>query len=579
MKIETNEANINKLFGDNFWFAVPEYQRPYSWQKDNVNELLDDLWNAYEEYCENDDEDKYFLGSLVLCKRSEEENSIKYTVYDIIDGQQRLTTLMLLMAVLRDTTDNENAKRRLNMLIYQEEDEFGNIPEKTKIEYKIRKDVEKEFIKKYILPENGTKNDEINNLTKEKNISISNMANAIIRMHDFFKDNKKQQQIDKFIRFLLNDIVFITVSTGNLADAFRLFSVLNNRGIPLTNADILKANNIGKIGNEKEREEYAKIWEDMENYFADENSFDRFLSFIRAIFLKEKARKSLYEEFNKIYEKRMLEKGEKTIVLLKEYNDIYDKLIELNNFKIENDYKNLITIMKIGLKSYEWIPPLLYFWHRFRNEKGENETMLKNNLVEFLKKLEYKFSSDWILGYTPTQRIENMNKILKRIYKCESSNEVLNDVEIFKVDNEKLKEALNEDMYKKKYAKFVLLKYAYLNMEHMVHLSNIKNISIEHILPQKPKKGSRWMTNFSEEEREYWTNKLANLVLISGKKNSLLRNLNFKEKIEKLRKLQEKRGFGIFDFMYDEVKIYENWTPETLEKRQTEVINKLTYNL
>lgn len=208
-----------------------------------------------------------------MCKRSEEENSIKYTVYDIIDGQQRLTTLMLLMAVLRDTTDNENAKRRLNMLIYQEEDEFGNIPEKTKIEYKIRKDVEKEFIKKYILPENGTKNDEINNLTKEKNISISNMANAIIRMHDFFKDNKKQQQIDKFIRFLLNDIVFITVSTGNLADAFRLFSVLNNRGIPLTNADILKANNIGKIGNEKEREEYAKIWEDMENYFADENSF------------------------------------------------------------------------------------------------------------------------------------------------------------------------------------------------------------------------------------------------------------------------------------------------------------------
>jgi len=60
MKIETNEANINKLFGDNFWFAVPEYQRPYSWQKDNVNELLDDLWNAYEEYCENDDEDKFF---------------------------------------------------------------------------------------------------------------------------------------------------------------------------------------------------------------------------------------------------------------------------------------------------------------------------------------------------------------------------------------------------------------------------------------------------------------------------------------------------------------------------------------
>jgi len=576
VKIETNEANINRLFGNDFWFVVPEYQRPYLWQKDNVNELLDDLWNAYEEYS-NNDEDKYFLGSLVLCKRNEEENGIKYIVYDTIDGQQRLTTLILLMAVLRDLTDNDKAKRKLSGLIYQEEDEFGNIPEKIKIEYKIRKEIEK-FIKKYILPKDGTNNDEIKNLIKEKNISISNMANALLEMHDFF-NNEGRENIDKFIKFLLNDVVFITVSTENLADAFRLFSVLNNRGIPLTNADILKAENIGEITtNEKEREEYAKIWEDMENYFADENSFDRFLSYIRTIYLKEKARKSLYEEFNKIYEKGMLKKGKETIDLLKEYMTIYEKLIELNEFDVENDYKNLITIMKIGFKSYEWIPPLLYFWHKFRYEKGENEATLKNNLIKFLRKLEYKSSGDWIMGHTPTQRMENMNRILKKIYKSESSSELLNDMDIFKVDIEKLKEVLNrEDVYNKKYAKFVLLKYAYLNMEHMVHLSNIKNISIEHILPQNPKENSYWMGTFSKEERDFWTNKLANIVLISGRKNSSLKNLNFKEKMEKLRELQEKRGFGIFDFMYNEVKEYNEWTPDILKKRQDEMVNKLIY--
>ena len=112
----------------------------------------------------------------------------------------------------------------------------------------------------------------------------------------------------------------------------------------------------------------------------------------------------------------------------------------------------------------------------------------------------------------------------------------------------------------------------------MVHLSNIKNISIEHILPQKPKKDSQWMANFSEEERECWTDKLANLVLISGKKNSSLRNYNFKEKIEKLKELQRKRGFGIFDFMYREVEEYGEWTPDILKKRQDEMINKLIYN-
>ncbi|WP_292459854.1 DUF262 domain-containing HNH endonuclease family protein [Methanothermococcus sp.] len=585
MRIETNEVNINRLFSNDFWFVIPEYQRPYLWKEDNVNDLLDDLWFAYKEYGEYHgyDEDKYFLGSLVLYKRSEENNGIRYIVYDIVDGQQRLTTLMLLMAVLRDITNNEMAKRQLNELIYQEENEFGNIPERIKIKYIIRDDVE-EFIKSCVVLDNETinVNNRMNGSTEENNISISNMKNAISTMHDFFKDDEKQQKIDRFIRFLLNNIVFVYISTENLTDAFRLFSVLNNRGIPLTNADILKAENIGKIDNENEREEYAKIWEDLENYFEliGENYFDRFLSFIRTIFLKEKARKTLYEEFKKIYDKKMLERGEETIDLLKKYKEIYNKLIELNNFEIENGYKNLITIMKIGIKSDEWIPPLLYFWYRFRIEKREDETKLKSNLVKFLKKLEYKFSSDWIIGYTPTQRIENMNKILKRIAESNSSDEVINNNEIFKVDAEKLKEVLHDDdIYKKRYAKFVLLKYAYLRMENdMVHLSNIKNISIEHILPQKPKENSQWVRDFSKEEREYWTDKLANLVLISGKKNSSLKNYNFREKIEKLRELQRKRGFGIFDFMYEEVIGYNEWTPNNLKNRQDKMVNKLICN-
>ena len=580
VRIETNETNINKLYGNDFWFAVPTYQRPYLWKKDNVSELLDDLWNAYEEYYEND-EDKYFLGSLVLCKRNEVENDINYAVYDIVDGQQRLTTLMLLIAVLRDITNNNKAKKRLNELIRQEEDEFGDIPEKIKIEYKIRDDVENKIIRRFILPDNETKNNEIKNLVRENNISISNMANAILAMHDFFKDDEKQQQIDEFIKFLLKKITFVYVSTEDLTDAFKLFSVLNNRGIPLTNADILKAENIGYI-NEEERERYAKSWENLENYFESigENYFDRFLSFIRTICLKEKARKTLYEEFKKIYDEReMLKRGKGTINLLNEYNEMFNKIIELNNFEIENNYKNLITIMKLGIKSDDWIPPLLYFWYRFRIEKGEDKIELKNNLITFLKKLEFKFSSDWIIGYTPTKRLESMNKILKVISKSNNSDEVLGDCEIFIVDTKKLKEALNEGAYGKRYAKYILLKYTYLRMENdMVYLSNIKNISIEHILPQKPKENSQWMRDFSAEEREYWTNKLANLVLISGKKNSSLRNLDFKEKLQKLKELQGERGFGIFDFVYNEVEKYHKWTPDILKKNQDEMVDKLIYN-
>ena len=67
-------------------------------------------------------------------------------------------------------------------------------------------------------------------------------------------------------------------------------------------------------------------------------------------------------------------------------------------------------------------------------------------------------------------------------------------------------------------------------------------------------------------------------MLISGKKNSSLRNLDFKEKLQKLKELQGERGFGIFDFVYNEVEKYHKWTPDILKKNQDEMVDKLIYN-
>jgi len=258
------------------------------------------------------------------------------------------------------------------------------------------------------------------------------MINAIEAIEKFFEN---KNSVEDFAKFLLNRVVFIYVATEDREDAFRLFTILNNRGIPLTNADILKAINIGEIQkseNKKLAEEYAKKWEDIQNELEDD--FDRFLGFIRTILLKEKARKSLLEEFEeKIYKESKLAKGKTTIDLLDKYYGIYTKIIDFSpgdnplsekSDQENNKYKNLITIMKTALPSTDWIPPLLHFYNKFGDRF----------LLKFLKKLEFKFSSDWILYFTPTQRIENMNKILKKIDKANSPEELLNDSEIFKVN-------------------------------------------------------------------------------------------------------------------------------------------------
>ena len=145
-EIKAAKKEIRSIFSD-FWFIIPEYQRSYVWDTDNIQDLLDDLWYAYK----NRPEDEYFLGSLVL-KKIEES---KFDEYEVLDGQQRLTTFFLLMAVLRDISKNKVLKETFQKRVYQEKNDFENIPERVRIKYKTRERVE-QFIEKYIVKEGET---------------------------------------------------------------------------------------------------------------------------------------------------------------------------------------------------------------------------------------------------------------------------------------------------------------------------------------------------------------------------------------------------------------------------------------
>ena len=550
-EIKAEKKVIKSIFSD-FWFVIPEYQRSYVWDTDNIQDLLDDLWYAYK----NKPNDEYFLGSLVLKKTEEKE----FNEYEVLDGQQRLTTFFLLMAVLRDISKNKTLKKTFQERVHQEENEFDYIPERVRIVYKIRDNVEN-FIKEYILVDNGTLNIEIEKYIESNNTSISHMANAIREMKSFFSD-KDDQDIENFCKFLGGKLVFIYVSTESKEDAFRMFTILNNRGIPLTSADILKSMNIGEVPNE-EKNKYAEKWEEIEGYLGKD--FNRFLSLIRTILVKEKANLNLLDEFEKnIYDKELLRKGKDTIDLIESYTDIYNKTI-LEPKLTSYEYNNLIAIMNIGLPSSDWIPPVLFFAKKFGYDK----------LPDFLKKLEFKFTSDWLSQYSSTERIKNMNEILKEIEKeGQTVDGLLNNDELFKINEENLENALNRnDFYRKKYARYILLKYEFLKSSNTALISNYKNISIEHILPQNPNENSQWRNDFIKDEIEDLKHNLGNLILINGKKNASLGNLDFTEKKEKY----FKERIDIFP----SGKIFlqqSEWKPQSIKNRQEEVIKVLLKN-
>jgi uncharacterized protein with ParB-like and HNH nuclease domain len=119
-KIESDKLLIKDVFTK--WFRIPEYQRPYVWESDQITELLDDVMQAKT----SNKDSQYFLGSLVLRKKEIEQDDTKYVEYDLLDGQQRLTTLFLITAVIRDLSTSPTRIATCTETIYQMKNEDDN---------------------------------------------------------------------------------------------------------------------------------------------------------------------------------------------------------------------------------------------------------------------------------------------------------------------------------------------------------------------------------------------------------------------------------------------------------------------
>ena len=158
-QIDSGRVVLKDLFQK--WFRIPEYQRQYVWGEDQINNLLDDLAFALE----NKPNSEYFLGTIVYQKRpADPEHGRPFEENDLLDGQQRLTTLLLLFSVLRDMAMSDNTlseKERKSMIdscqqrIYQQEDIYDGKPERTRLTFDIRGSV-RDFIDEFVKVPGGT---------------------------------------------------------------------------------------------------------------------------------------------------------------------------------------------------------------------------------------------------------------------------------------------------------------------------------------------------------------------------------------------------------------------------------------
>ncbi|MFC7669015.1 DUF262 domain-containing protein [Hymenobacter humi] len=312
----------DKIFVKNLlqmWFRIPSYQRAYVWGKDQVYELLDDLSFALNE----NPADEYFLGSIVLRKQTEKK--LDYEEYEVLDGQQRLTTLLLLLAVIRDQSTEAEIIAACQGCICQEGNKILNTPGRFRLDSDRGSRVQ-QFFKDHVEKPGGTLDQQLKQKwdVEKEDKSARNMAMAVLQIQAYFGENP-DLKLDALTAFLLNQVLLIYVATEDMSDAFRLFTILNDRGMPLRNSDILKAQNLGKVKEDK-KAMYAKDWEEMESELGDD--VDRFLAYVRTILVKDKARHNLITEYKtKVFAPNLIEEGQPFLDLLAEYFSHYQFLL------------------------------------------------------------------------------------------------------------------------------------------------------------------------------------------------------------------------------------------------------------
>lgn len=382
-KLNVDQKSIFDLFSDKKSdFLVPDYQRPYAWDDDQCQTLWDDIFafsfpnNDCDAFDENEE---YFLGSIVTFKN---ENSKS----EVIDGQQRLTTLMLILRAFYDKFANmqdKNSKltrERIEKCIWKT-DTFGTADKSTlKINSEVATDNDKE---------------EFLELLKTGQVKPGSKSQYVVN-YQFF-----QKKIDDFLQGfagyfpyfparLLTNCILLPIEAESQDTALRIFSTLNDRGLPLSDADIFKAQFYKYYSDQNKKNEFISEWKELEEItrvvFSPisgtpmDELFSRYMYFLRA---KEGNKSTTTEALRKFYERNKYEylKQPKTISEIKKLALFWRSIFHQDKERFSNDILKKLFVLNYAPNGM-WQNIVSVFFLQHKNDEG----LLDNN--EFSKFLD-----------------------------------------------------------------------------------------------------------------------------------------------------------------------------------------------
>lgn len=547
--ITAGEKPVHDIFNEKYIFHIPPYQRPYAWEKEQALELLDDIQIACGDSGDVREQSPYFLGSIVLIKDPLKPEAA------VVDGQQRLTTLTILLSVLRDLAEETIAKS-IHRYICQPGDPLLETPDIYRLTTGER---HAEFLRDTIQEYGETNKLPDWQQFKDAQARMVENAAAMRAEVEILSDEERR----RLVMFITQRCFLVIVAASDADSAFRIFSVMNSRGLELSPADIFKAEIIGALPKDQQSS-YTQKWENIEEELG-RGRFGELFAHIRSIHRKQKMQGTLIAEFRE-HVPTHKEPARFIDDELTPYADAFEEITDQNfqSFKHADQINRQLTHLS-RLDNFDWQPPAIEAIARHR---GDPDFLLK-----FLTDLERLAYAMFLMRSGASDRIRRYGKLLSAIQAGEDLFEPTSPLQLDNDEKREVRSALRSDIYTVTRVRLPLL----LRLDEMLSSGSAVYttpvMSVEHVLPQNPPAGSQWMQNFPDEDlRRNWVHKLANLVLLTRRKNSQASNYDFDEK--KAKYFSSKAGVANFA-LTSQVLSEVTWTEDTLKRRQSDLTDRI----
>lgn len=543
--IEVNKQSVRQLLetGKNKKFIIPEYQRPYAWSDEQIQVLFDDL----VEYTINDSESTYFLGTIVAYGNDDQEQ-------EIIDGQQRITTLFLLLRAVYSKLEHSLEKEAIYLrsqiepAIWEQDDLTGEV------------NLDKILITSKVMGDDG--NQEFAKILvsgKADPKSNSNYSKNYIQLQHLIDDYATNEPLSfyRFVSNILNRAILLPIMADSQDTALTIFSTLNDRGLALSDADIFKAKIYNRLDSQGKKD-FIEKWQQLDEEAKNANEsiqklFYYYMFYLRAL---ENDRNTTTPGIRKFYSKNNFERLYGNDIM-EQLNLILNLWIVINNRSSLQDesWSENGEIQQVldALTSYPnefWKYPVVIYYMKYHSE-----TNFENEFLAFLRRLLAVLAAQYIV--TPT-----VNAVKRGILNL---NAEITNSPTPKFSFNAIDEKLLKDKIKNAHRNTVRMILKMIAYQHQTELLP-KKWEIEHIFPQK------WQPNYfpltPDDEVKEIVEHIGNKIPFEKKLNIIASNNYFTKKQESYQKSNVK-------ILLDLSKEHNDWGLDEIRERDIRISDEL----